>query len=67
MVFIRYQHVERLDADEAEGLLEGRCHVFPKMDGSNMCAYLEDGGGAHHEQEQGDRPAGAVRGVRSVP
>ena len=43
MVFIRYQHVERLDADEAEGLLEGRCHIFPKMDGSNMCAYLEDG------------------------
>lgn len=25
------------------GLLEGTCHVFPKMDGSNMCAYTEDG------------------------
>ena len=24
-------------------------------------------GGAHHEQEQGDRPAGAVRGVRRIP
>ncbi len=43
MVFIRYQHVERIDADEAEGLLDGRCHIFPKMDGSNMCAYSEDG------------------------
>ena len=43
MVFIRYQHVERIDADEAEGLLDGVCHIFPKMDGSNMCAYTEDG------------------------
>lgn len=43
MVFIRYQHVERIDADETEGLLNGTCHVFPKMDGSNMCAYSEDG------------------------
>ena len=43
MVFIRYQHVERIDADETIGLLDGTCHVFPKMDGSNMCAYLEDG------------------------
>ena len=43
MVFIRYQHVERIDADEVRGLLDGVCHVFPKMDGSNMCAYTEDG------------------------
>ena len=43
MVFIRYQHVERIDAEEAEGLLDGVCHIFPKMDGSNMCAYSEDG------------------------
>lgn len=43
MVFIRYQHVERIDAEETEGLLDGVCHVFPKMDGSNMCAYTEDG------------------------
>lgn len=40
---MKYQHVERIDSDEAEGLLDGPCHVFPKMDGSNMCAYLEDG------------------------
>lgn len=43
MVFMKYQHVERIDADETEGLLDGVCHVFPKMDGSNMCAYSEDG------------------------
>ncbi len=35
--------MERIDSDEAGGLLEGTCHVFPKLDGSNMCAYLEDG------------------------
>ena len=43
MVFIRYQHVERLDADDTEGLTEGICHIFPKMDGANTCAYSEDG------------------------
>lgn len=43
MVFIRYQHVERLDSDETKGLTEGICHIFPKMDGSNNCAYSEDG------------------------
>ena len=42
-VFVRYQHVERIDADETDGLLDGVCHIFPKMDGSNMCAYSEDG------------------------
>ena len=42
-MFVRYQHVERIDADEEVGLLDGICHVFPKMDGSNMCAYTEDG------------------------
>lgn len=41
-MFVRYQHVERIDADETEGLLDGVCHIFPKMDGSNMCAYTED-------------------------
>ncbi len=43
MTLIKYQHVQHVDSDEAEGLLEGVCHVFPKLDGSNMCAYLEDG------------------------
>lgn len=42
-VFIRYQHVERIDSEEAQGLLKGTCHIFTKLDGSNMCAYLEDG------------------------
>ena len=42
-MFVRYQHVERIDADETDGLLDGVCHIFPKMDGSNMCAYSEDG------------------------
>lgn len=43
MVFTKYQHVGRIGSDETEGLLDGVCHVFPKMDGSNMCAYSEDG------------------------
>ena len=42
MVFIRYQHVERINTDESMGLLDGTCHIFPKMDGSNMGVYSED-------------------------
>ena len=43
MTFIKYQHVQHFGADETEGLTDGVCYIFPKMDGSNMCAYTEDG------------------------
>jgi len=33
--YIQYQHIERLDSDEVEGILEGTVHVFPKIDGTN--------------------------------
>lgn len=33
--FIRYQHVERLNHQECEGLLDGVVHVFFKVDGTN--------------------------------
>ena len=42
-MFIRYQHVEKLESASSKGLLDGTCHVFPKMDGANMCAYSEYG------------------------
>ena len=44
MSFVKYQHVERIDSDDVRGLLDGRCSVFPKMDGSNMGVFsTEDG------------------------
>lgn len=43
MTFIKYQHVLHIDSDESEGLLDGKCHIFPKLDGSNCGVYTEDG------------------------
>ena len=39
MEFDKYQHVERLGTLEVEGLLEGRCYVFPKIDGTNASVW----------------------------
>lgn len=41
-MFIKYQHVEKLGNDEVEGLLDGECWVFPKLDGTNASVWLED-------------------------
>jgi hypothetical protein len=44
MEFVKYQHIERLGTDEVEGIENGRCHMFYKIDGTNSQAYLgEDG------------------------
>ena len=43
MTFVRYMHVERIDSEEVEGLLDGECSVFPKMDGANNGIYSEEG------------------------
>lgn len=38
-MFKKYQHVERLGTEETEGLLEGVCHVFYKIDGTNASVW----------------------------
>jgi len=43
MSFVKYQHVERIGSVEVENVLVGICHVFPKIDGTNGSAWLEDG------------------------
>ena len=42
-MFVRYQHVEHIDSERVKGLLDGRCYVFPKLDGENTSVYMEDG------------------------
>lgn len=44
MKFERYQHVERLGTDEVEGIINGTVYVFPKLDGSNFTAFVDDKG-----------------------
>ena len=43
-VFKKYQHVERLGTPEVEGILDGECFIFPKLDGTNGSVWLDDNG-----------------------
>lgn len=42
-LFRRYDHVERVNHDDVQGLLVGRVHVFPKLDGTNASVWMEGG------------------------
>jgi hypothetical protein len=42
MEFVKYQHIERLGTDEVDGILNGYCHLFCKIDGTNGQVYLND-------------------------
>ena len=35
MEFKKYQHIERFGTDEVQGIELGKCHIFPKVDGTN--------------------------------
>lgn len=39
--FIKYPKLKRLDDPEVNGLLEGRVHVFPKLDGTNGSLWMD--------------------------
>ena len=43
MTFHKYQRIEKFGTTEVEGILEGTCHVFPKIDGTNASVWYEDG------------------------
>lgn len=44
MKFEKYQHIERLGTAATDGILDGICYVFPKLDGTNTSVYLNDDG-----------------------
>lgn len=44
MSFLKYQHLERVETTETEGLLEGECFIFPKIDGTNGSVWWDDDG-----------------------
>jgi len=46
MGFVKYTHVERLGHPNVNGLLLGKCYVFPKLDGANASIWSdrENGG-----------------------
>lgn len=39
----KYDHLERLGGDCVEGILDGECYIFPKIDGTNARVWLKDG------------------------
>jgi len=43
MEFVKYQHVERYGTDETDGIEQGTCYVFPKIDGTNGSVWLDNG------------------------
>ncbi len=43
--FRKYQHLERLDTQEVEGILDGTVHVFPKIDGTNASIWSSENDG----------------------
>lgn len=43
MGFVKYQHIERFNTDEVDGIEVGECYVFGKIDGSAATLWLEDG------------------------
>ena len=43
--FKKYIHLERLGTDAVDGITIGRCHIFPKLDGTNASVWLDTDGG----------------------
>jgi hypothetical protein len=41
-MFVKYQHIERFGTDETRGIELGRCYIFPKIDGTNGCVWMEN-------------------------
>jgi hypothetical protein len=42
MEFRKYQHIERFGTDEVNGINQGECYIFPKIDGTNGSVWMED-------------------------
>lgn len=43
MEFVKYQHVEKIGTDEVEGIENGICYIFPKIDGTNSSLWMDNG------------------------
>lgn len=41
-MFTKYPRIEKLGSEEIEGILDGTCQVFPKIDGTNASVWLSD-------------------------
>lgn len=44
MEFRKYQHIERYGTEEVQGIENGTCYVFPKIDGTNASVWMNNEG-----------------------
>jgi len=40
-MFVKYQHIEKFGTTETEGIENGTCYIFPKIDGTNASIWRE--------------------------
>lgn len=68
MEYKEYQHVVKLDDPEVDGLLVGKCYVFPKIDGTNGTVWLNEnhlvGTGSRH-RDMSKEGSGDNQGFRA--
>lgn len=43
MEFKEYLHIEKLGNTEVKGLLDGKCYIYPKLDGTNASVWWNNG------------------------
>jgi len=41
-MFTKYPHLEKLGNNEVEGILDGECFIFPKLDGTNASVWYDE-------------------------
>lgn len=44
MIYKKYQHIEKIGSGEVEGILNGTCYLFYKIDGTNSTIWLKNDG-----------------------
>ena len=71
MGFIRYSHIERLGNDEVEGILNGKCYITSKLDGTQTNVWFDGKkircGGRNRELSLEDDERGFVKYILSDP
>lgn len=70
MEFKEYQHIQKLGTSEVDGILNGKCYISYKIDGTNSCVFLKDDGslgfGSRHKEVTKDSDqTGFVPGILS--
>lgn len=70
-MFVKYPHISRVGTSEVEGILDGSCYVFPKLDGTNGSIFSIDGvicaGSRNRQLSINDDNAGFYNHVFSSP